>query len=449
MTCEEVRDELIAYARGELSAARKGAVEEHLVRCEGCARELDGARKVMALTQLSDTASIQDLAQAVIVAALSRRASDIHLERLDHEPRLRFRIDGLLHVQQEPVITPAQYEPLIGRFKLLAGQNLTEKRVPQDGRFRFTHAGKEHDLRVSTFPYFNGESIVMRLLDRSNVLIGMDAVGLNPQARAPIEAMLARPEGLVVCTGPTGAGKSTMLYSMLTKLNDPAKMMMSIEDPVEYDLRGVNQGQVNRRAGLTFATAMRAFMRQDPDLIMVSELRDLESAEMIAQAALTGHLVLTALHTPDATSALTRLLDIGLAPFIVAATLTGVVGQRLVRKVCPACREPYQPEENQVRVLGFTPETRPAVFTHGAGCTHCAGTGYQGRTGLHEVLTVHPVLAQMLSERAPEASIRTRALELNALWPFAADARAKIAEGITTAEEIDRVLPGLFAESRG
>jgi type II secretory ATPase GspE/PulE/Tfp pilus assembly ATPase PilB-like protein len=224
---------------------------------------------------------------------------------------------------------------------------------------------------------------------------------------------------------------------------------MSIEDPVEYDLKGINQGQVFRRAGLTFATAMRAFMRQDPDVIMVSEVRDLETAEMMAQAALTGHLILSAVHTPDATSAITRLLDIGLEPFIVAATLTGVIGQRLVRKVCPACRQPYQPRESLLEALGFTAGTRPREFVHGAGCDQCSGTGYQGRSGLFEVLTLHPVLGQMITDREPEAAIRARALDLNTLRPFAVDARAKIADGITTAEEIDRVLPNLTAQRDG
>ena len=261
MKCEEVRDELIAYARGELSEARKTAVEEHLVRCEGCTRELEGARKVMALTQMADASSIQDLAKDVIVAAIAGRASDIHLERIQAEPRLRFRIDGVLQAQQEPGIAPGQYEPLIGQFKLLAEQHLSEKRVPQDGRFKIDHQGKEYTLRVSTFPYLHGESIVMRILDRSSVLIGLNRLGFAPQTLAQIETMIARPDGLVLCTGPAGAGKTTLLYSMLNKLNSPEKMIMTIEDPVEYDLTGINQGSVNRRAGLTFAAAVRAFMR--------------------------------------------------------------------------------------------------------------------------------------------------------------------------------------------
>jgi type II secretory ATPase GspE/PulE/Tfp pilus assembly ATPase PilB-like protein len=443
MKCEEVRDELIAYARGELEEARKTAIEEHLVRCRDCTRELEGARKVMALTQMADTGSVQALAKEVISAALARRATDIHLERSKVGPRLRFRIDGVLQVQSEPAITLDQYEPLIARFKLMAEQNLSEKRVPQDGRIAMTQDGKNYDLRVSTFPYLHGESVVMRILDQSSVLIGLNKLGLYPQTLAQIETIIARPDGMVICTGPTGAGKSTLLYSMLNKLNRREKMIMSIEDPVEYSMMGINQAQVNRRAGLTFATAMRAFMRQDPDIMMVGEIRDLETLEIAMQASLTGHLILTALHTPDATSALTRLLDIGIEPFVAAATVTGVIGQRLVRTVCPACRQPYQPEEGLLKTLGFTAAARPKEFVRGTGCSECGGTGYQGRTGLFEVLTMNQALAQMIIDREPEAAFRARALELGPLWSFAADARARIADGVTTAEEIDRVLPGL------
>jgi type IV pilus assembly protein PilB len=443
MTCEEVRDELVAYARGELSEERRKAVDDHLVRCGDCLHELEGARDVLGITSRADAASIKELAQQLIVTALTRRATDIHLEICGDAPRVRFRIDGVLHPQSDPAIPQKQYPLLIERIKYMAEMNLSEKRVPQDGRIAMTHDGKDYQLRVSIFPYLHGECAVIRLLDRSSVLIGLERLGLSPVPLARIEALAAQPYGLILATGPTGAGKTTLLYSLLHRLNRPERMVMTIEDPVEYALEGVNQASTNRRADLTFATALRAFMRQDPDIIMVAEIRDLETAEMEIQAALTGHLVLSVLHTPDATSALTRLTDMGAAPFVVAAAVTGVIGQRLVRRVCPACREEYQPPATLIEALAFPPGERPACFYHGAGCDACSGTGYQGRAGLLEVLTLNRELGQMITERAPEAQIRARALDLGQLWTFAADARAKIAEGITTIEEIDRVLPSL------
>jgi type II secretory ATPase GspE/PulE/Tfp pilus assembly ATPase PilB-like protein len=443
MTCEEVRDELVAYARGELSETRRKEVDVHLVRCGDCLQELEGTRDVLGITSRADAASIKEVAKQVIATALARRASDIHLEMSGDTPRVRFRIDGVLQLQPDPVIPVEQYGLLIERIKYMAEMNLSEKRVPQDGRIAITHEGKEYQLRVSVFPYLNGESAVIRLLDRSSVLIGLDRLGLSPVPLARIEALSSQPHGLLLTTGPTGAGKTTLLYSLLNRLNHAERMVMSIEDPVEYALEGVNQASTDRRVGLTFATALRAFMRQDPDIIMVSEIRDLETAEMEIQAALTGHLVLSVLHTPDATSALTRLTDMGAAPFVVAAAVTGVIGQRLVRRVCPECREEYQPPAALLDALGFPPGERPARFFHGAGCEACSETGYQGRAGLLELLTMGRELGQMVTERAPEAEIRARAMELGQLWTFAADARAKIAEGLTTVEEIDRVLPSL------
>jgi type IV pilus assembly protein PilB len=443
MTCEEMRDELVAYARGELSEERRTAVDRHLVGCGDCLNELEGARDVLGITTRADAASIKELAKQLIVTALARRATDIHLEMSGDSPRVRFRIDGVLHPQSDPTIPLQQYPLLIERIKYMADMNLSEKRVPQDGRIAITHDGKDYQLRVNVFPYLHGESAVVRLLDRSSVLIGLDRLGLSPVPLARIEALAAQPYGLLLTTGPTGAGKTTLLYSLLNRLNRPERMVMTIEDPVEYAMEGVNQASTNQRVGLTFATALRAFMRQDPDIIMVAEIRDLETAEMEIQAALTGHLVLSVLHTPDATSALTRLTDMGAAPFVVAAAVIGIIGQRLVRRVCPACREEYQPAAALIDALRFPPGERPARFFHGVGCDDCSGTGYQGRAGLLEVLTLSRELAQLVADRAPEAQIRARALELGQLWPFAADARAKVAEGITTVEEVDRVLPGI------
>lgn len=446
MTCEEARDELIAFARGELSEERRKAIEEHLARCAGCARELEGAREVMALTQAADETSVADLADAILRSALARRASDIHLEMTGDGPRVRLRIDGVIY--PGPTVTRAQYEPLVARFKRMAEQNLSERQVPQDGRFRFTEGDRELDVRVSTVPYVPGEGVVMRLIDRSNVLIGLENLGMTTGMLARVHTLIARSSGLLITTGPTGAGKSTFLYSILTLLNRPEIKVMTIEDPVELLLPGVNQLAVHRRAGVTFASGMRALMRQDPDILMPSEIRDLETLEMCVQAALTGHLVLTALHTRDATEAIQRLMDIGVAPFLVAGTLVGVVGQRLVRRVCAACRESYTPEAETLAKLGFTPNTRPATFTRGAGCAACEGVGYRGRTGLFELLLVTEAVAQRIVERAPESAMRSQALYEGALTPFIEDARVKIADGTTTVEEVARQLLGVVPAIR-
>jgi type IV pilus assembly protein PilB len=443
MKCEEIRDELVAYVRGELEPDRRTKIEEHLVRCGDCTREWEGTREVMGVMKIADAASIKELVQGLVRTALARRASDIHVEKNRGVPRVRLRIDGVLHEQPDLALPPEQYEPVITRIKYMAEMSLSEKQVPQDGRIQIDHEGNVYELRVSIFPYFDGESAVMRILDRSNVLIGLNRLGLDPPTLARVVAMVEQPGGLILTAGPTGAGKTTMLYSLLDRLNRPEVKIMTIEDPVEYLLPGVNQAQLNRKAGLAFANSLRAFLRQDPDVIMVGEIRDLETLEMIMAAAATGHLVLSTVHTPDSTSAITRLLDVGIVPFLLPASLIGVIGQRLVRRICPACHQPYQPSEELLEALGFTPANRPETFLHGAGCERCAHTGYQGRVGLFEVLTMDKELAQMIVERAPEAAIRTRALELDRLWPFANDARAKVAEGITTVEEIDRVVRGL------
>jgi type IV pilus assembly protein PilB len=445
MKCDEVRDELVAYARGELNMTRYRQVEEHLVRCGDCTREWESTRELLGVMRIADAASIKDLANHLIQSALERRASDIHVEMIQGAPRVRFRVDGVLHKQPDLAMPLEQYEPLIARLKYMAEMSLSEKQVPQDGRIAISHEGMDLDLRVSIFPYFTGESAVIRILDRRNVLIGLNRLGFLPKTQAQVETMLAQPGGLLFCTGPTGAGKTTLLYSMLNRLNRPEVKIMTIEDPVEYLIAGLNQANVNQKAGLMFANGLRAMMRQDPDILMVAEIRDMESLELAAGAAATGRLVMAAVHTPDATSAITRLLDVGLAPFLLAHSLVGIIGQRLVRRVCPACREPYQPPERLLGALGFPGAKQPESFVHGRGCEACAGTGYQGRMGLFEVLTLSRELGQMIADRASEAVLRARALELGLLWSFAADAGAKIAEGHTTVEEVERVLPSLFS----
>ncbi len=442
MKCEEVRDELVAYARGELAPDGRRAVEEHLVRCAGCTKELEGTRQVMALTRMADDESIADLVQRLMVAAITGGASDIHLERHSTGPRVRLRIDGVL--QEGPPLTAEQYEPVVARIKILAGLSLSERRIPQDGRMGLNHSGKDYDLRICVAPYIWGEHVVIRILDKTSIMLGLDRLGLYPEHQAQLEAMAGRPNGLVILTGPTGNGKTTTLYSMLHHINTPQRKIMTVEDPVEYQIPGVNQAHVNRTAGCTFPSLLRAIMRQDPNVVMVGEIRDLETAEMCLQLAMTGHLVLTSLHAGNAVGAVVRLEDMGIEPFMVASSLVGVVGQRLVRQICAHCKEAYQPAEATLRALGFSAESRPEAFYRGAGCERCRNSGYRGRTGLFEILRMTPELANKVAEQATGAEIRAFAEGQGLLYTFQEDARRKTVEGITTVEEAGRMLMGVF-----
>ncbi len=445
MNCDKVRHELVAYVRGEMEEEPRKAVEEHLVRCGDCTKEWESTRDVLGIMRLDEAASIKELATRIIRTALIERASDIHLEQHAGVPRFRLRIDGLLREPPDVKVAAEQYEPLILRLKYMAEMHLSERVLPQDGRFFINHQGKDLQLRVNVFPYFGGEGAVMRIVDPKKIVLGLDRLGFLPDMLARIEALLAQPNGLILAAGPTGAGKTTTLYSMLQRLNSPEKKLLTIEDPVEYQMAGLNQASVYRRAGRNFAYCLRVFMHQDPDVVMVGEIRDLETLEMTIQATLTGHLMLSVVHTRDATSAVARLLDVGVAPFLLSASLIGILGQRLIRKTCPDCRAPYEPDDGLPRLLGYTPETRPERFTRGAGCASCQQTGYLGRTGLFELLTFNRELGELIDQGATEPALRARALELGLLWPFDADARAKVAEGITTVEEVARVLPGLAA----
>ncbi|MBI3947773.1 MAG: Flp pilus assembly complex ATPase component TadA [Armatimonadetes bacterium] len=440
MTCEEVRDELVAYARGELSPERKAKVEEHLVRCAGCSKELEGARRVMALAQVADELSTARLANQLFAAALTSGASDIHLERVGADVRTRLRIDGVL--REGPVITKDQYDPLVARMKLLGGMNLAERGVPQDGRIPYyNYEGKDYDFRIAVYPTIVGEGVVIRILDHSSVMIGLERLGLLPEMLEQIEAQAARPRGIFLVVGPTGCGKTTTLYSMLKRINSPERKIQTIEDPVEYQLPGVNQLTVNQRAGLTFATALRAFMRHDPDVLLVGAIRDLEVAEGCASAALTGHLVLTVLHTNDAPSALTRLVDMGLEPFVVAASVNAVLAQRLVRKVCAECKTEYAPPPEALAYLGVNPEpgAPPATFYRGAGCEKCRHTGYRGRTGIYELLVMDERIKDLVVRRAPLCEIR-EAARAAGMRSLKEDGLGKAREGITTVEEVFRAV---------
>jgi type II secretory ATPase GspE/PulE/Tfp pilus assembly ATPase PilB-like protein len=444
MTCEEARERMAAYAYGQLEPEMKEKMDAHLSECEACRDELAALRQVLALTKIADNVSIAGLAIEILRTAIERKASDIHIERerMHGSPRVRYRIDGAL--QLGPKIAEEHYEPLISRIKVMAEMNVVERSLPQDGRIPMRFNDKEFELRVSMFPYVTGESAVMRILDRSNLLIGLDRLGMPDDIREKVESLASQPNGLLVVTGPTGSGKTTTLYSILQKLNRAETKIMTIEDPVEYLLPGVNQGHVNPKRGLTFSAGLRALMRQDPDIMMVGEIRDQETLEIAIQASLTGHLVLTTLHTHDTTEAIRRLTDILPDAYLIADSLIGVLAQRLIRTICPNCKTPYAPSLAESKRLGFTEAEQPQVLYRGAGCETCRGTGFKGRTGLYERLLIDSQLGEMIRDRASEPKMRAYALEAGLLAPFSEDARFKAKEGITTFAEVERALATLL-----
>ncbi|CCW35010.1 type II secretion system protein E (GspE) [Chthonomonas calidirosea] len=391
------------------------------------------------LRELVDQAPIVRLAATILQQAIKERASDIHIEPDRRGVRVRYRIDGVLHeIMQMPAYLKL---PLVARYKILSEMNIAERRVPQDGRIATRYQGKEYDLRVSCLPNLHGEKIVMRILDKSSVMIGLNKLGFLPEVQAQLEELASQPNGMILSTGPTGHGKTTTQYSLLNKLNTVEKNILTIEDPVEYVLSGVTQVQVNRKAGLTFATALRAFLRQDPDIIMVGEMRDLETAEIAIEAALTGHLVLSTLHTNDAPSATIRLIDMGVEPFLISATVIGVLAQRLARRICNECKEFYEAPASDLRKFGFKVEdpAQTVQLARGRGCEACRYTGYRGRIGIYELMRVNAEIAEMIVRRAPLADLK-EAAKANGMMELREDGLAKVLQGITTPEEVMRTV---------
>ncbi|MFQ3548589.1 MAG: ATPase, T2SS/T4P/T4SS family [Armatimonadota bacterium] len=393
------------------------------------------------MKDMSEEAPIVKIAHLVIQNAIKEGASDIHVEPDRKNVRVRYRIDGVLH---EVMQLPKHLErPLISRFKIMSEINIAERRVPQDGRIaiRLSKENKDFDLRVSSLPTVNGEKIVMRILDKSSVLIGLNKLGFTASNQADVEELVAQPNGMFITTGPTGSGKTTTLYSVLHKLNSIEKNIITVEDPVEYQLAGISQVQVNRKAGLTFASALRSFLRQDPDIIMVGEIRDLETGEIGVEAALTGHLVLSTLHTNDAPSAVIRLVDMGVEPYLISATVVGVLAQRLARKICSSCKKPYQVPGTELRRFGFRPEDPNALVTlyRGEGCDVCRFTGYKGRIGIYELMKINDEIRELVVRRAPLADIR-EAAKANGMSELREDGLQKVLEGVTTPEEVMRVV---------
>lgn len=398
-----------------------------------------GADEEADATKLSEEAPIVRLANAILVQAIESGASDIHIEPDRRNVRVRCRIDGVL---QEIMAVPKHIQaPMISRYKIMADMNIAERRIPQDGRIPIKHANKDYDLRVSCLPSLYGEKIVMRILDKSSVLIGLNKLGFYADVQATLEELVAQPNGMFLVTGPTGSGKTTTLYSVLNKLNDIEKNIITVEDPIEYQLSGITQVGINKKAGLNFSTALRCFLRQDPDIIMVGEMRDLETAEIAIEAALTGHLVLSTLHTNDAPSATMRLADMGVEPFLISATVIGILAQRLARKICVDCKEPYEVPASELARFGFAMEDPDAKITlyRGRGCETCRGKGYKGRMGIYELLRMNPEISELVVRRAPLNDIKQAALA-NGMKEMRHDGLQKILDGVTTPDEVRRVV---------
>jgi general secretion pathway protein E len=386
------------------------------------------------LLDADDEAPIIRLVNSLLFQAVKDRASDIHIEPFEREVSVRFRIDGLLYDVLKP---PRRYHPtIVARIKIMAGLDIAEKRLPQDGRLRFRAAGRDIDVRVSIVPTQFGERAVLRLLDRTGALLTLEQLGLRGANLRQIEKLIQKSHGIILVTGPTGSGKTTTLYAALSRLNSSLRNIITIEDPIEYQLHGVGQIQVNPKIDLTFANGLRSILRQDPDIIMVGEIRDGETAEIAIQAALTGHLVFSTLHTNDSFGALSRLIDMGIEPFLVSSSLIAVMAQRLVRRVCPACRQPAVAEDAEAAELGLAPGT--PIFVAGPGCESCKGTGYRGRSGIHELLVIDDALRALVMQRSDAAAVRRHATE-HGMPTLRDDGAAKVAAGETTVEEVLRV----------
>lgn len=409
-----------------------------------------------AVAKQAEEAPIIKIAHSIILQAIRDGASDIHVEPDRRGVRVRYRVDGVLH---ETMTVPKYIQaPLISRLKIMANMNIAERRVPQDGAIPIRSENKDYDLRVSCLPTIYGEKIVMRILDKSNVLIGLAKLGFLPGVQARIEELVSQPNGMFLTTGPTGSGKTTTLYSILNKVNSIDKNIITIEDPVEYQLTGISQVQVHTKAGLTFASALRSFLRQDPDIIMVGEMRDLETAEIGVEASLTGHLVLSTLHTNDAPSAVTRLVDMGVEPYLISATLIACLAQRLARKICPKCREPYEAEVSDLYRFGYRPENKAEMervlgaekaeeltgrktitLWRGAGCENCRQSGLRGRLGIYSLMEINEEIQELVVRRAPLGDVRDAA-RANGMLELKEDGLYKVLEGITTPEEVMRVV---------
>lgn len=380
------------------------------------------------------------LVSMVLTEAIKMRASDIHLEPMERHFRVRYRIDGVLREMDRP---PKRLQAaIISRVKIMSNMKISEKRVPQDGRIQIKVQGRDLDLRVSSVPTNHGESIVMRILDKTNLSLGLPQLGFLSDDQNTFERLISLPDGVLLVTGPTGSGKTTTLYACLGQINLPDRKIITVEDPVEYQMSGINQVQVNKDVGLDFSAALRSILRQAPNIVMIGEIRDHETADIAMEAALTGHLVFSTLHTNDAPSAVTRLLDIGVKPFLVASALRAAMAQRLVRAICEKCRAEYTPTERELKMLGtLSKNTTVSTMFKGKGCPHCGQGGYKGRKGIFEIFQIDDSIQRLIFDHSPATVLRARAREMG-MRTLREDGMLKVASGMTTLEEVLRATMG-------
>ncbi len=435
---EEEPATTIAQAVDEVVTRRAAEGADFDAHTAGAGMLADLSRVTGSDEEVAQSAPIIRIVNMLIRQAIKEGASDVHIEPLRRKVRIRFRIDGDLY----EVMSPPKHvhAPLISRMKILADMDIAERRLPQDGRVAVRLDNKNYDLRVSVIPTTHGEKCVFRILDQQSGLMGLDKLGFMPDTLAQMEQLIVQPNGIILSTGPTGHGKTTTQYAILNKINTIEKNIITIEDPVEYQLPGVSQVPVNRKAGLTFANALRSFLRQDPDIILVGEIRDLETADIAIEASLTGHLVLSTLHTNTAPSAVTRLVDMGVEPFLISASVLAVLGQRLVRRVCENCKEEYDPPRDLLLGFGWDPDNPPnpdQKFYRGRGCEKCRGTGYKGRMGIFELFAMNDEIRELIVRRAPLSEIEAAA-KASGMKTLKEDAFRKVLAGYTNVEEIVR-----------
>ena len=435
---EEI-EKAIANYYGRATGAVEGMLQEITEGTLALPEEVQ--QQLVADTDVTESdAPIIKLVSLVIMEAFRSRASDIHLEPMPKKFRVRYRIDGVLHEVDSP---PKRLQSaIISRVKIMANMSIAEKRVPQDGRIQINVMGRDLDLRVSSIPTNHGESIVMRILDKSGIALGLPQLGFFADDQQVFERLIALSDGIILVTGPTGSGKTTTLYACLNTINKPDRKIITVEDPVEYQMSGINQVQVRADIGMTFSAALRAILRQAPNIIMIGEIRDFETAEIAVNASLTGHLVFSTLHTNDAPSAVTRLIDIGVKPFLVASSTRAIMAQRLVRRICEKCKEPYAPKEVELRLLGpAAKQLESAQLFHGKGCADCSFTGYRGRLGIYEIFQIDDQVRNLIFEQVSSTELRTKARELG-MRTLREDGIRKVVAGITTLEEVLRVTMG-------
>jgi len=438
-------EQAVNEAIDRLYGGEMETVEDLLKELEAEAAPLEEAEEravedIQALEQLAHEVPVVKLLNLVLIQAIKDKASDIHFEPFEDQFRIRYRVDGILY---EMVPPPRHFALAVNtRIKVMADMDIAQRRVPQDGRIELHMGGREVDLRVSTIPTVHGESVVMRVLDKSVLMLSLEKLGFAEEDLDKINKLIKRPNGIVLVTGPTGCGKTTTLYACLRKINSPEVKIITVEDPVEYDIEGIHQVQVKQSIGLTFATTLRHILRQDPDIILVGEIRDLETAEMAIQASLTGHLVFATLHTNDSPSAITRLIDMEVEPFLISSTLEAIMSQRLIRVICKVCKEEYEPSAEELELLEMEPsEAKKHKFYRGKGCSACNNIGYMGRTGIYEILLMNEELRRAVVDKASAGEIREIALKYG-MKTLRRDGLDKIFQGITTIEEVVRETTG-------